>query len=154
MVASAEYTCQRMSWLDAWSGGIQILSKHHWIEAGDHGYDRVDVDVDAYDRLDRAGVLRVYVVQHGPDIIGYGIWVCVGSLQHRGRIHAYSDATYVSPQHRGTASILLLRTAEREIRADGIRRIYQVVRENSTKHGRLLEWLGYEIADYHYSKEL
>jgi GNAT superfamily N-acetyltransferase len=114
----------------------------------------LDVDVDKYAELDKAGILFIVVGRVSGEIVAYWIGFIRGHLHYQGTLHAFNDIYYVKPEFRGKGGgSELFNFAEKELRRRGVKRI-----TNATKishhHGPLFEAHGFKAIETVYSKYL
>lgn len=100
-----------------------------------------DPDEEAYERLEAAGILRVYTARADGEIVGYAAFLVARSLRRRYMTIATQDLIHAKPEHRRYVTVALLRHAERELAAEGVQMLYHPCPIGPL--GRLLELMGY-----------
>lgn len=153
-MTSVDYSYTRMTWDEAWPGGIEALAFSHFIETGEHRYDQPTVDVDMYRQADAAGILYLYVCQFHKQIVGYASFIVTPHNHYKGVLHANHDTIYISPAHRGWTARHLIQFAEDDMRKAGVSRIFQGTLHHGKDYGRVLASMGYQPVETVYSKYL
>jgi GNAT superfamily N-acetyltransferase len=107
------------------------------------------------ERMDQAGVLKMFVARDAGECIGWLSFFVTPSL-HYGPTwkQAQHDVFYVMPEFRhGWVWFGLFRYAERELAKMGVRIIY--VGDTARRPmGKIYKRMGYELAETYYSKLL
>ena len=112
----------------------------------------LEVDVNQYIAMDKAGVLRCFTARKEGVLVGYSNYFVRKHPHFSSSLQALSDILYVSPAYRGFG-VSFLQWCEERLKSEGIQQIYQSV---TPKHdfGRMLERMGYEKADTQYTKRI
>lgn len=133
---------------------IRPLLIRHWEEIAHFKDIPLNPSVDAYARLEAAGVLRCYTVRLAGALIGYLVATVVPSLHYSGSLQAHQDVLFLLPEHRrGRIGLHLLRFAEKALREEGVQVLHQHVKV-AHDFGPLLERDGYELVDKIYAKRI
>ena len=110
----------------------------------------LDVSMDTYRRLDKAGSLRIFTARDDGVLAGYATFFVIASHHRRTMVVAHEDALYMKPEYRrGRVAMRLMKFAEDALRATCKLVIYHC--PTAKPHfGILLTKLGYEpYATYH-----
>jgi len=135
----------------------EILPLIHldWIEI-EHRKDirEFDLDWDAYEALEQAGILKVFTVRSDEELVGYYSYVVSPSLHSRGLLQATVDAIYLHPMHRkGLTGYKLIKFAEKCLKEDGVKIILLGTTEVNPIDPLLLK-LGYSKTEVKFEKVL
>lgn len=145
--------------LEAWEDvqpEIAELCKLHWEEIALDKDIPLAPDWDAYARLDDAGMLRPYVARNeGGELVGYSVFFVSPAMHYRHSLQANQDVVFLHPDYRrGRLGMSLLTLAEDSLRAEGVQVIHHHVKQAHPALGRVLERMGYGVADIIYKKRL
>lgn len=136
-------TIQTERFPDAWQD-LQPLLLRHWDEiALKDMCGPLDINEDAYRRLDAAGILALTVVRDEGHAIGYAAYFIIPNLHYRHLVMAEPDVFFLAPEHRkGTTGLRLLKAAEASLIERGVTTIVQRVK---TAHdcGAIFKRMGY-----------
>jgi len=130
------------------------LFQMHWDEIGDPP-GKLDIDYENYLAAERAGALRVYVVQ--PDgldrAVGYAMFRVVPMQRHKGVLAAWQDLLFVHPDARvGSLGLDFVRYCDTMLKDDGVAIVHHSVRGRD--FSVLLRRLGYKPLEQVFFKEL
>jgi len=141
---------------DLWAEVACVLSRNHK-ETGLLGVP-LDPDVERYNALDDAGVLRCYTARDDRGLlVGYSVMIVSYSLHSRGSkqaLQALQDTTYIVSEFRsGMAGVRLMRWVDEQLIAEGVR---VIVRQSCDRHdtSRVLERMGYEQTHRCYARRI
>lgn len=134
---------------------ITPLLRRHWSEVAlNKDQIPLDPDWDAYEELERGGMLRIFTARVDGQLVAYYVVIVRPHLHYRTTLCAFSDLIYVEPEERcrGVATALV-GFSELCLREDGVRLI---VANTKVRHdfGPLLSSWGYEVRETVYSKML
>lgn len=110
--------------------------------------------------LEETGVLRIMTLRWGAELVGYNAFYVTPSIHSRVSSIAINDVLYVKPKHRSRGGLILLRTAEKALKAAGVVRVHYNTKVHAEvgrrghKTGDLLAKLGYRHDEQCYSKLL
>ena len=110
--------------------------------------------------LEEMGVLRILTARCDGALVGYNAFHVMPHIHSRSTSIAVNDVLYVEPAHRARIGFVLLRTAERALKAAGVVRIHYGTKVHATvgrrghKTGDVLAKLGYRHDEELYSKLL
>lgn len=110
--------------------------------------------------LEEMGVLRIMTLRFNDELVGYNAFHVMPHIHSKTTSIAVSDVIYVAPEHRARGGLILLRTAERALKAAGVVRlhystkVHAVVGRAGHKTGDILSKLGYRLDEESYSKLL
>lgn len=151
---SAPYAIERATWRDA-ADLLPPLWEQHWREIASHADIPLAPDHEAYERVEAAGGLRVWLVRQGAAIVGYAIFFVRAHMHYAGSINAHQDVFYVAPEHRARGlGPRLIRHCEDALRAEGVQIVTHHVKPAHPALGAVLTRQGYEIAEHIYAKRL
>ena len=126
-----------------------------WVEI-EHRKDirEFDLDWDAYEALEQAGILKVFTVRSDEELVGYYSCVVSPSLHSRGLLQATVDAIYLHPMHRkGLIGYKLIKFAEKCLKEDNVKIILLGTTEVNPIDPLLLK-LGYSKTEVKFEKVL
>ncbi len=129
------------------------LLVRHWEEIALHR-DRIalDIDWDAYHKLDAAGMLHITTARDDGALVGYVCYVLVHNLHYKSQFVADCDIFWLDPDHRkGTLGMRLIQASERFVITHGVNQIVTRTKLH-LDIGPLLERLGYEPIERVYTK--
>lgn len=109
--------------------------------------------VSLYERLEKIGLLRIYIARIDGVMFGYRSLVLVRH-EHSQELVAKCDALYVSPEHRGWPGVRLMRHSDRELAREGVTKVYQSSQIGELSIDRFLSASGYEPIEILYSRKL
>jgi GNAT superfamily N-acetyltransferase len=146
-------TFQRERASELW-GEIMPLLRAHWEEIAHYKDIELAPNIEAYAKLEAAGVLHCYTARVAGALVGYFVATVVPSLHYRFSLQAHQDVLFVLPEHRRSrVGVGLIRFAEAQMRAAGV----QVVQHHmkvAHDFGPLLARMGYEWIEKIYAKRL
>ncbi len=111
-------------------------------------------DVEAYEALESAGMLRLYTmrVSEGTPLIGYALYIIQPVLHCKGNFHAVSDVMFIDKEYRGLGEHLLTLVQD-DLREEGVKWFSFTVKA-WLDSGKLAEKLGCQLFESVYQKEL
>lgn len=100
-----------------------------------------------YQKLEDAGMLRVYTARSNYDLVGYAVYF-LGPHHHYTNIFvATQDVLFLHPDHRnGRNGVMLILFSEKMLKYDGVDRVLQHTK-TAKDLTALLDRLGYEHCD-------
>lgn len=114
----------------------------------------VEPDFVAYDRLNKAGMLKAITCRSDGELIGYIIFVVQPHLHYMSCITAFEDLYYVKKEYRkGRTGIKLFQFSELVLKGAGVKRIIMHTKIH-LDNSRLFEYLGYKNTDKLFTKLL
>lgn len=140
----------------------------HWQELGEKSFP-LNPDYELYRRLSEAGVMRVFTVRHGGELIAYSVYIVGGDFHYQQK-KAEIDIYWVHPDWRSRRGIArwlksklgfrsapgigmrLFAYAEKCLCAEGVRIIDTRVKIASPGAGHMLSRLGYAPIEIGYRK--
>ncbi len=133
----------------------------HWCEATADPSIPMNIDWEAYRRIEFAGLEVCVAARRGGRLIGYGVYVIYSNLHYRGWIMGDSDVFFIEPaERRGRVGIDLFRAIEDELRAKGVDEVIQRVKlhvrpgRGRSTLGPLFKFLGYRAVETTYRKRI
>lgn len=130
---------------------IECVPVHHVIgelkqinaaHAKEVGYRNQVTDWEQYRKLGEAGVYWVVTKRNGEKLIGYVGFLLFPHLHDLGKPHAAIDAVYLRREHRGYASMNLLKEALSIIKGKGVGKIH--AHEKNIGLIKILKRLGFQ----------
>jgi len=158
---SVQYAIEHLS--DGLWQELHPLLEAHWHEVAHYDDIALNPHLDAYERIEKSGCLRIYTARAAapaPDrgrLIGYLAVFVQPSLHYADRMFANQDVLFVDPLHRGSrCGVDLIRFAHDKLKAEGVSVLFQHVKARSDLNvGPMLErLLGYELVDQIYAVRL
>ncbi|TFH47153.1 MAG: GNAT family N-acetyltransferase [Lysobacterales bacterium] len=130
------------------------MFKAHYEEIAKFKDIPLDIDIDAYLRIEKIGRLRVFTVRDDGVLIGYAIFTVGPHPHYNGHIHAMQDILYLKPEYRkGRIGQRLISFSDEKLEREGVDVVFQHVKVYAD-FGGLLEMLGYEKMDTIWAKRL
>lgn len=128
------------------------LFRAHFEEVG--MYREIDMvpNLDAYHKLEGLNKLRIYTIRSKGLLAGYSVYMMDDSLHHKGSIQARHDLMYISPDLRGYA-ISFFNYCHDALKLSGCDVAYMAVNPQRN-FSRLLEFLGYNLHEFIFSRRL
>ena len=124
--------------------GVDAMLQADWAEVeSDTDLIPYNPDWDRAFALERQGILKVLSARIGGKLIGLNSFMVMDYFHSKGVLHAFNDLIYVTPTHRGTAGVRLIRAAEPMLKALGVVRVFYAWKPRRPEVGALLEKLGY-----------
>ncbi len=149
MLAAATVTYQREALSESLWDELMPLLARHYAEVSPDPDIALDPDILGYQRVEDAGMLRVYTARERTKLIGYLAVFVSPSLHSRGKFNASSDAIYVLPDERGLGvGRGLIECAKKHLADQGVQILHM-----HTKHpddlnaGAMLRRLGFDQVD-------
>lgn len=135
-------------------GEIGHLLELHYEEVTHHRDIPVGCDYEKYQRIESAGILRIYTVRVAGELVGYSIFTVATSMHYKSSLQARQDTLFLSAQYRkGLTGYKFVKWVDEQLKAEGVQYIYQ--------HGKfvkciqsIFERMGYEPIYYVYGKRL
>lgn len=140
---------------DIWAEAHDLMVSHAE-EVGIFGTERWAPKLDAYRRLEDAGVLRCFTLRHdgadGSKLDGYALFHVMPHLHYDLTI-AIQDAMFVRRECRGIAGAKFIAWTDARLKAEGVGMVF---RESiiTCDYGRTLRRMGYQLTGYMHRKEL
>jgi GNAT superfamily N-acetyltransferase len=115
----------------------------------------LEVDEAKFEQAEQVGMLRTFVARHEGGIVGYALFLVNTSPHYASLIQALCDVIYVDLETRALGvGLKLLRFAEAELRAEGVRLVWHHQKAAHPALGRVLEHMGYTPAEVNWNKRL
>lgn len=125
----------------------------HWEEIAHFKDISLEPDLDAYEKLHKAGVLRTFTARNEFDkLVGYAVFVVRANPHYRSSVQAVQDILYVDKQYRGKG-LEFIKWCDEQLKAEGVQAVYQHVKQ-AHNFGPALERIGYELVDLIYARRL
>ena len=113
-----------------------------------------DMDWDAYEKLEEAGMLKIFTARDGDTLVGY-LWVLLTpNLHSKGSVLACDDGLFVAGSHRGKAvAKKLLEFTEDCLREDGLK-VFHIVGTTEKPINSFMKRMGYVEIETKFQKVL
>lgn len=99
----------------------------------------------AYTAASDAGILRIYTVRDGGELVGYAVYQVGTNLHHASTRWATSDVAWIDPARRYfRVAWRLIDFAEQDLRRMGVVVLDAMTKDSHPAMGRLLAARGYE----------
>lgn len=137
---------------DAYYRDCQALWPEHYAEIAVQK-DRMPMrpDVEAYQALERAGMLQIVVAREDGRMIGYVLSVIRAHLHYADVLCGFEDAYFLTKAHRkGFVGVKLLREAVEQMRRAGVRKAFFMTKV-AHDAGAIFERMGFTRSDIVYS---
>ena len=133
---------------------LKAIYPEHYEELSVTKSFELEMDYEAYDKIDSVGALKVVTCREDGKLIGYIIYSVCPHLHYKSCITAFEDIYFVSTTHRkGRMGIKLFQYAEKVLKELGINRIIYATKVH-LDNSKLFEYLGYTHTDKLYTKLL
>jgi GNAT superfamily N-acetyltransferase len=131
------------------------LLRLHWDEVAPHKeLLTLNPDLDAYDRLEKLGMLCVVTARQASELIGYVLLTMHNHHHYKHVKIATDDIHFLHPlQRKGSLGSRLIAAAEEEMKKRGVQ-LMAMRTKVASNHGRLFERRGYVAQDLIYTKRL
>lgn len=81
---------------------LSPLSQQHWAEVTLYPDIPLDPNIELYERMDAAGVIRVFTARDGDGkLVGYSVFFVAPDIRCRGSLQATMEILFILPEHRG-----------------------------------------------------
>ncbi len=136
-------------------GEIEPLLREHWAEVAHYKDIPLDPDWEAYDRMQRAGILRIFTARDcDGQLIGYTVYFVMPNPHYKTTLHANQDLIFIEPSHRkGGLGMAIIRFADENLAAEGVVVVTQHVKA-AHNFGPMLERMGYTLMDLIFARRL
>jgi len=139
---------------DAYRDAIALTELHYAEIAPYPDLFKLNPDLDAYDKMEKAGVLKVITARDDGALVGYFLLMMRAHPHYRDVKTAVEDMKFLHPSYRtGYTGVRMIQYAEHVAKAAGCKVILQRSKAKSG-HGALYARLGYDLMDEVYSKRL
>lgn len=132
---------------------IKPLLELHWNELANNKDTRpLNVDYKSYNRLNRAGLWKVFTVRDQGVLIGYSSFIIGFNLHYKNWKYATNDVYWLSPSYRGTGvGKTMFEEMEKWLIKQGVKSM--VIQEKiDHSHEKLFNSLGYTLIERNYEK--
>lgn len=134
---------------------ITPLLEKHYEEIAHHKDIPLDPDVERYNAMDDAGLLRCFTARDCGRLIGYAIFITAPHLHYKSTRIANQDVLFLAPEARnGTTAMRFFDFFEGRLRDEGWQLTFQHEKIAHPALGRLAEKRGYEAMDRIWAKRL
>lgn len=136
---------------------IADLSREHWTAVAPHaGVIPVDPDLNLYQQLDAAGIVRFVTVRRAGVLVGYTIVMVMPTHQHYRRVKwASTDGLWLVPtERRPRVALRMLEYTQNMLRKEGVILFVVMEHPDHPALGRLLAHLGFAKSGVCHSRRL
>ena len=145
---------QREAFVDFFDEAIPLL-RLHYAEIAHFKDIPLDVDVERYLQIERAGMLRIYTARLDGNLVGYAVFFISTNGHYKASLQAVQDVIYLDPARRNSRIGLgLLDFCDAELRREGVQVVMHHVKLAHPALGRILSRKGYAPIDVIYAKRL
>lgn len=131
---------------------LPLFIKHHKAIIPDDAAEPLDINWEAYFRMEIARILHVFTVRYNGTLCGYVFNIIVPNLHSRGLINAMPSMYFLLSKYRKSrAGINLVKNNEAYLKTLNVKTIRFQARNNTDK---LFKRLGYEYEESIYLKRL
>jgi len=111
---------------------LKPLLARHWSEIALHQDTiKLNVDWDAYFKLEDDGALFIYTARDDGILVGYFIVIAVSHLHYKDHVFAHNDVIFVAPEHRRKSTgARLIQFVEAQLKLSGV----SVMMINTKRH--------------------
>lgn len=161
-------TFQVEKWDDCYEEAIPMLHAHYLEIATDQEIKPLDPDLDRYQQLEEAGLLRIFTARHhyttphrnikpppgDPKLIGYFVSIVMHGLHYQQTMMALNDIMYIDPAYRGgTAGYRLIKLAAEDLKNLGAD-ILTIHMKTDYPFRSLLTKLGFHLTEENWERVL
>ena len=134
---------------------LNPLLLEHWQEVAQFKDIPLAPDIQKYNALDVAGVLKLYTVRVSGALVGYAIFVVGQSLHYVTSKVAQCDVIFLKPEYRrGSLGVRRIAHTEGDLKAQGVDVLRHHAKIEHPVLGRLLDARGYIREDIIYARRL
>ena len=128
------------------------LFEQHYDEIAHYKDIPLNVDIENYRILAKAGFLKIFKASQSGSVIGYAVFIVKTNLHYSQSLQAVQDVLFIQKDRRGFGSEFIKYCDER-LKEKGVEVVYHHVK---SKHdfSPLLERQGYELIDKVYGRVL
>jgi GNAT superfamily N-acetyltransferase len=139
---------------DVYDEARELLDMH-WSEVAPYkDMLTLNPNVEAYKKAEAQGLIVIITARMDFELIGYIVMIIHPHMHYQHVLTATDDIHFLHPDHRkGTTGWRLLRAAENEMRARGVR-LMTLRTKVEHDHGKIFEHLGFHAQDVVYTKRL
>lgn len=133
---------------------LMELHAAHWKETEGYRHNQPFApSFDRYNQYDKAGWFLMFTARDGGKLVGNAGMYITPSM-HTQQIIATEDTWFLLPEYRkGRNAVDFYKFVEEECRQRGVVEICMTTKKTNSAQ-RILEYLGYELVSYQYSKHL
>ena len=114
----------------------------------------LNLDVEAYAKMEAMGILHILTARIDGKLVGYISLIVKEHIHYRDTLMATDDVHFVHPDYRkGSLGIKLIRVAEQKMKEMGVK-VMALRTKVKSNHGLIFERLGFEPMDVVYLKRL
>jgi GNAT superfamily N-acetyltransferase len=122
------------------------LLEKHWREIAHYQDVPLEPDVERYNAMDEAGLLRCFTVRDGGRLVGYSIFFVTPNIHYKSLTLANNDVLFLHPDYRrGRVGWNFIDFLRDRLVGEGLRCIYYHVKAAHPALGRLLKGQGLRV---------
>lgn len=130
------------------------LLRQHFEEISANKDIPLDPDFEAYELMERQGMLRTFTARDDGKLVGYAVFFVRANIHYKTSKQANQDILYIVPSLRGgLLGYRFIKWCDEELRAEGCQAVYQHIKA-AHNFGSLLERIGYRLVDLIYCRRL
>jgi GNAT superfamily N-acetyltransferase len=138
-----------------WPDMGPLIAEHWRALARNQDLVPLDVDIDMYRAIERAGRLMVAAVRNDGALCGYAVYMVTFHPHYRTTLFANADLFWVTPDRRGAGvGMRMFRFVEEQLRGMGVKVMNTYYKTAHPEAERLLEALGHEKIEAVFQKVL
>lgn len=104
---------------------VDSLLERHWREIAYYEDIPLDVDWNFYQEADKRGLLRIFTVRDGEELVGYAVYLVRHAPHYKSSLQAVQDVIFLAPEYRrGSAGLQLVGYADAMLAAEGVQLTY------------------------------
>ena len=149
-------TFQKAAFNSALVAEIAPLLEKHYHEIAHYQDIPLKPDWAKYQKGAELGVLRVYTIRHGCDLVGYMVFFVSLNPHYSSSLQAVVDIVYLDPSLRGKMiGYRFINWCDEQLKAEGVQVVvHHLKAKPELNYGHMLERMGYELVDVLYCKRL
>ena len=127
----------------AFNDAIPLLMAHYEEIAWNKDKIPLDINFEAYLKLEKAGILIVFTARQGFDLAGYSVFFVNTSPHYNSTKYAINDVIFVKPEFRGTTGLKFAKFCEAELKTMSVKVITYHIKDKFDWSPALVR-IGYE----------
>lgn len=128
-------------------GGREMFERHYEEIAWKRDKIPLDIDHEAYLKMEAAGIVKVYTLRENGKLLAYAVWIVKTHLHYRKTLIAMNDVLYLDPaMRRGKLGVSFIRQCKQELKKLGAQVIGLHIKK-CYDWSSLAERLGFECTE-------
>ena len=137
------------------AAGVEQLLEQHYREIAHNQDIPLAVDWAAYEVMEQAGILRIFTLRVGGQLVGYACHIVTTNPHYSGSLQAAQDVLYVDlAWRRGHLGMQLISYADNQLAREGVQAVYQHQKIAHEALGVVLPRLGYQPVELVWTRRL